>query len=767
MANELKSAEAHPQTQAAKTESSRLLQIKIQRARDLVTLTTIFGEEAVSLPSQHPFLTALFSTQPGHALAENITADARFNRPIQTLIENGLLEETGGGIVLEPLFGAFVKEELAPLLARSPAVVEEEKDGGPPTTVDSLPQLMQEAILLVGLENVFSRTGLSPFSHALLNTLLTPNPATPLKGHALLHILLTSNPATPLEGIDKQFDKQFRNSKHWKEWFIDNGLLRNEGARLFLTPAFYRLIQSKLLPLARHRANKLGEAKILFVKAGYAEADLDKMEDTALLFEAAKIAHQQPKLLNLLLDAGIDINTVNKEGYTALHVAVVAQNHAAIQVLIQTGANINAQSSKKNNPKPPYKDGATPLGLAVNSGNLSTTALLLDNHADIHKARNEKRTPILQIAAERNDIKMLELLLSRGVHTTPEGGEMAKHLAGKALNESNQDMLYTFLNHGVNIRASERLVYKLETLAEKGSSVSRNGINGELAKIQLLLKLGASTHTKDHAGKTALYYAWYIATRNGNEDGVWDNPVIIDLFLQHDATPEELNMFEHNATLKERHMFEFEKFANNAHHIGPSLRALIAQYKSQAAESKQDDGAPLLFNTTNTSATHNITPPKSSTSPFIQAPLKNSLPRLLKEARYLIALKRIFGEAQLSSPTNHPLLHALCTTGKAVPLAKVIVSNNAYTKQIEKLIQHHMLKKDDSGQTWINPVLVGLIQEKLLPAVGVTIPKPLYGRFLGGSPSAAGAGAGAATASTTSASSSATSSAAKKECCVM
>lgn len=51
-------------------------------------------------------------------------------------------------------------------------------------------------------------------------------------------------------------------------------------------------------------------------------------------------------VIELFLDAGMDINSVDDRGLTALHVAAVKGHLATVQKLIAKGANVNVRSKR-------------------------------------------------------------------------------------------------------------------------------------------------------------------------------------------------------------------------------------------------------------------------------------------------------------------------------------------------------------------------------------------------------------------------------------
>lgn len=93
--------------------------------------------------------------------------------------------------------------------------------------------------------------------------------------------------------------------------------------------------------------------------------------------------------IELLLNAGADVNAQNANGDTSLHTVatIKSENKQAIQViyaLLDAGADVNAQNA----------NGDTPLHTAIHSGNLNIINTLLNSGADVNIANKEGVTPL-------------------------------------------------------------------------------------------------------------------------------------------------------------------------------------------------------------------------------------------------------------------------------------------------------------------------------------------------------------------------------------
>ncbi|KAL4189291.1 hypothetical protein AMTRI_Chr08g206260 [Amborella trichopoda] len=110
------------------------------------------------------------------------------------------------------------------------------------------------------------------------------------------------------------------------------------------------------------------------------------------------------KLLELD-DASID--AVDKDGFTALHKAVIAKKEAVISHLLRAGANPHVRD----------EDGATLLHYAVQVGAMQTVKLLIKYKVDINIADDDGWTP-LHVAIQSRCRDIAKVLLVNGADKT-------------------------------------------------------------------------------------------------------------------------------------------------------------------------------------------------------------------------------------------------------------------------------------------------------------------------------------------------------------
>lgn len=111
----------------------------------------------------------------------------------------------------------------------------------------------------------------------------------------------------------------------------------------------------------------------------------------------------QIRYMDDLIENGVDIDTIDKDGLTALHHAIVGKKEAVISHLLRKGAN----------PQLRDMDGATPLHYAVQVGAIQTVKLLIKYKVDLNVADNEGWTP-LHVAVQSRNRNIIKILLING-----------------------------------------------------------------------------------------------------------------------------------------------------------------------------------------------------------------------------------------------------------------------------------------------------------------------------------------------------------------
>ncbi|KAJ0965411.1 hypothetical protein J5N97_026549 [Dioscorea zingiberensis] len=123
-------------------------------------------------------------------------------------------------------------------------------------------------------------------------------------------------------------------------------------------------------------------------------------------FHSLALSGQIP-YMDKLLQYGIHIDSVDKDGHTALHKAVIGKKEPIISHLLRKGANPHVKD----------RDGATPLHYAVQVGAMQSVKLLIKYKVDVNVADNEGWTP-LHLAIQSRSRDIAKVLLRNGADGT-------------------------------------------------------------------------------------------------------------------------------------------------------------------------------------------------------------------------------------------------------------------------------------------------------------------------------------------------------------
>ena len=130
----------------------------------------------------------------------------------------------------------------------------------------------------------------------------------------------------------------------------------------------------------------------------------------------------QTKIMEKLLATGkVAVDSKGQDGLTALAYAGQNSDEKVVEIILDAGANINLTDDNGN----------TALMHAAGTGNTSMVALLLKRNADPNLKQNQGFTALM-VAANRNDEAMVKLLLDEGANP-----ELADNQSRKAVDLTN------------------------------------------------------------------------------------------------------------------------------------------------------------------------------------------------------------------------------------------------------------------------------------------------------------------------------------------
>lgn len=214
-------------------------------------------------------------------------------------------------------------------------------------------------------------------------------------------------------------------------------------------------------------------------------AAAERGKPTKSLHEAARngdIAQVQSHFLR-----GANIDEIDEDGFTPLHLAASGGHKGVAEMLIASGANVNANSRQ---------DRSTPLHNAVGKGHKDVVQLLIDKGANVNAKDNKQRTP-LRLAAEGNHRDMADLLIAKGadINAKQDYGRTLLHNAAYA---GHKDVTELLIEKGTDINAKDSFGQIPLHLAAR---------YGHANVAELLIAKGADINVKDRLGLTPLHSA--------------------------------------------------------------------------------------------------------------------------------------------------------------------------------------------------------------------------------------------------------------------
>ncbi|MEN8215813.1 MAG: ankyrin repeat domain-containing protein, partial [Pseudomonadota bacterium] len=194
-----------------------------------------------------------------------------------------------------------------------------------------------------------------------------------------------------------------------------------------------------------------------------------------------------PKLI-LALKGEINVDEMNIDGKTALHLAVEYDHSDVIEALVTVGANVQAKNHF----------GKTALHLAAQEGYIkAVSALLKAKDVDI-QVKDDNSQSALYWAAKEGHVKVVKILLSAGAQVNVKNNRDEKTELHWAVQGGYVEIVEALLEAGADVGAKDDMSQTVLHLAAKG---------GYREIVEMLLKAGAPLQVKNKSGATALIEA--------------------------------------------------------------------------------------------------------------------------------------------------------------------------------------------------------------------------------------------------------------------
>uniref|UniRef100_A0A670Z995 Ankyrin 1 n=1 Tax=Pseudonaja textilis TaxID=8673 RepID=A0A670Z995_PSETE len=225
------------------------------------------------------------------------------------------------------------------------------------------------------------------------------------------------------------------------------------------------------------------------------------------------------RVMELLLKTGASIDAVTESGLTPLHVASFMGNLSIVKILLQRGASPNVSNVKVE----------TPLHMAARAGHSEVAKYLLQNKAKVNATAKDDQTP-LHCASRLGHCAMVKLLLESGAdaNLSTTAGHTPLHITAR---EGHLDCVCALLDKGASQTAMTKKGFTplhvaskygkvdvAEALLQRNTQPNAAGKNGltplhvavhhnNLDIVKVLLPKGASPHSVAWNGYTPLHIA--------------------------------------------------------------------------------------------------------------------------------------------------------------------------------------------------------------------------------------------------------------------
>jgi ankyrin repeat protein len=197
--------------------------------------------------------------------------------------------------------------------------------------------------------------------------------------------------------------------------------------------------------------------------------------------------YDQPKLVQILLDAGADISMTTRDGNGPLHGATSYDNAvtALLELLIKSGAPVNGRNN----------NGQTPLMYAARNLSKENLGTLLANGSNVQERDNDGKTALMY-GSESYSESSVRVLLNAGASIDATDNKGLTPLMYAAKEFRNDNIVRLLLKSGAAVNATDR----------KGQTPVFYGLrSAEITRS--LIKAGAVVNVRDSCGSTPLIEA--------------------------------------------------------------------------------------------------------------------------------------------------------------------------------------------------------------------------------------------------------------------
>lgn len=239
----------------------------------------------------------------------------------------------------------------------------------------------------------------------------------------------------------------------------------------------------------------------LYIYSNSPTAARKKLESMSIEYNASSFVDCADKgnidAVNLFIKAGIDLNSKNADGATALMVATDKGHADVVQVLLNNGADVKATDENDE----------TVLMHAVHAGDMDIFQVLINKGADAKATDKDGRT-VLMYAAMGGSPVIIKVLIDKGNLNVKDNFGFSALMY--AVFHSNNDAVAELIDKGADVNSVADGSNKMGSTFPLMIAVFKQNT----VIISLLIDKGANINLTDNEGNTALI--------NASKDGYID-----------------------------------------------------------------------------------------------------------------------------------------------------------------------------------------------------------------------------------------------------
>ncbi|XP_033741695.1 transient receptor potential cation channel subfamily A member 1 homolog [Pecten maximus] len=265
-------------------------------------------------------------------------------------------------------------------------------------------------------------------------------------------------------------------------YLVQNGADINKQDKYGQTPLHY----------AAMRGNEFAAKELM----SYKEIDIEAIDMQSMTALHMAATHNQVEITKLLIDAGSPLRCLDDESSTPLHCACSEGNIDIVKLLFEAGTQRDGWVTVSNMVTDRDCDQSTCLHMAVENGHYDVVKLCLEKRADVNTPASDYMNPI-HLASKAGDIKCVKLLVEHHARIDALNDVQATPLH-IACAFNHVDVVEYLIERGANLEKKDKDNYTPLLMA---------AAYGHADIIKLLLRKRVDYEAVEKSDKTAIFLA--------------------------------------------------------------------------------------------------------------------------------------------------------------------------------------------------------------------------------------------------------------------